>query len=145
MKLATLFCVLAMLFYALETSITDWKLAKVSPRVLTLCYALGVAVCAGVNLLFTTKEQTIPQGSQWIFVFLMIVASFVAASSHFAALHHDSGAVMLTMFYCLMPVAASLFMTLFKQELPGWRVVVAWVIAALALYLVSTGKTGPRE
>lgn len=144
MRLATFFCVLAMVFYALETSIADWKLAKVSPRVLTLCYALGVAICAGISLLFT-KEQTIPHGSQWVYVILMVGVSFVAALSHFAALHHESGAVTLTMFYCLMPVAATLFMALFKQQLPSWRLVVAWGIAALALYLVSTGKTGGQQ
>lgn len=140
MKLATWFCILAMLFYALETSITDWKLTRVSPRVLTLCYALGVAICAAVSLIFT-KDVQLPQGSQWGFVVLMIGASFIAASSHFAALHHDSGAVMLTMFYCLMPVSAALFTAIFKLEVPNWRVVVAWLIAAIALYLISTAKT----
>lgn len=144
MKLATMFCLLAMLFYALETSITDWKLAKVSPRVLTLCYAIGVAICAAVSLIFA-KDVKVPEGSQWTFVVLMILASFVAASSHFAALNQDAGAVKLTMFYCLMPVAASLFMAVFKQELPSWRVVAAWFVAAFALYLVSSGKPGPGE
>ena len=144
MKLAVWFGVLAMLFYALETSITDWKLTKISPRVLTLCYALGVAICAAISLIFT-KDVKLPQGSQWLYVVLMIGASFIAASSHFAALHHDSGAVMLTMFYCLMPVAATVFMAIFKHELPSWRIVVSWIIAAVALYLVSTSKSGGGE
>jgi drug/metabolite transporter (DMT)-like permease len=139
MKSITLFCTVAMLFYALEIAVTDWKLSNISPRLLTLCYALGVAICSGISLCFGQEEIRGPQGKQWIFVLLMVLASFVAASSHFQALHEQSGAVKLTMFYCLLPVAASIYVAMLKGELPNARIMVAWPIAALALYLVSSG------
>ena len=140
MKTATLFCTLAMLFYALEIALTDWKLANISPRLLTLFYAIGVAVCAAVTLSIGHEKIRMPEGNQWLFVFLMIVASFIAAETHFAALNSQSGAVTLTMFYCLMPVAASFYMAIFKWELPNVRVILAWLVAAFALYLLSTGE-----
>lgn len=141
MKLAILFCILAMLFYALEIAVADWKLTSVSPRFLTLCYSLGVAICAAISLLVGNSPIKTPQGYQWFFVALLIGASFIAAVSHFEALHHESGAVMLTMFYCLMPVAASFYMACFKREVPNLRIVLAWIVAAVALYLVSTSKS----
>lgn len=140
MKTATLFCTMAMLFYALEIALTDWKLSSISPRFLTLCFAVGVAVCAAVALLVGHEKIRMPEGNQWLFVILMIVASFIAAETHFAALNRQSGAVTLTMFYCLLPVAASFYMAIFKWELPNYRVVLAWLVAALALYLLSTGE-----
>ena len=140
MKVAAIYCMLAMAFYALEIAVTDWKLTSVSPRFLTLCFSLGVAVCAAISLSIGKAEIKMPQGWQWSFVLLMIAASFVAALAHFKALNEQSGAVMLTMFYCLMPVMASLYMALFKWELPNLRVVVAWLVAALALYLLSTSE-----
>lgn len=139
MKSVTLLCTLAMLFYALEIAVTDWKLSNISPRLLTLCYALGVAICAGISLCFGHEEIRGPQGRQWLFVILMVFASFIAASTHFQALHEQSGAVRLTMFYCLLPVAASLYMAMFKGEVPSIRTFAAWIAAALALYLISSG------
>lgn len=140
MKIAVTYCMIAMAFYALEIAVTDWKLTSISPRLLTLCYALGVAICAAVSLSMQSIEIKMPQGNQWIFVLLMIAASYIAASAHFNALTEQSGAVMLTMFYCLMPVAASLYMAIFKWELPSFRMVAAWLVAALALYLLSTSE-----
>ena len=140
MKVAAIYCTLAMAFYALEIAVADWKLTSVSPRFLTLCYSLGVAICAAISLSFGGNEIKLPQGSQWAFVLLMIIASFIAALSHFKALHEQSGAVMLAMFYCLMPVMASLYMALFKWELPNFRTAAAWLVAALALYLLSTSE-----
>jgi drug/metabolite transporter (DMT)-like permease len=137
MKSASIFCAIAMVFYALEISITDWKLTQVSPRLLTFCYSLGVATCAGVSLLFL-KEIRAPEGQQWLFIVAMVAASFVAAWAHFAALNLHAGAVQLTLFYSLMPVAASAFTAFFKGELPSLRMVLAWAAAALALYLMSS-------
>ena len=139
MKNSVALCILAMTFYALEIALTDWKLSKISPKAITLFYALGVATLAGINLIFA-KEIKFPQGTEWGFTALMVVVSFVAALAHFAAIHNGCGAV--TMFYCLMPVVASLFSVLFKLESPDWRTAAAWILAVLALYLASTGKTG---
>lgn len=143
MRTATLFCTLAMLFYAMEIALTDWKLSSISPRLLTLCFSLGVAICTAVMLAIGGEKVRMPDGYQWAFVLLMIAASFIAALAHFEALNRQAGAVMLTMFYCLMPVAASFYMALFKRECPSFRVVLAWIVAALALYLLSTG-TGEK-
>ena len=70
----------------------------------------------------------------------MILASFVAAVAHFAALHAGAGAVVLTLCYCLLPVVASVFGVLAKGECPESRLVLGWVAAVVALVLVSGGK-----
>ena len=129
-----------MLFYALEIALTDWKLSSISPRLLTFCFSLGVAVCAGATMLISHEKIRMPEGYQWVFILLMIGASYIAALAHFEALNRQSGAVMLTMFYCLMPIASSFYMAIFKGALPNYRVVLAWLVAALALYLLSTGE-----
>jgi drug/metabolite transporter (DMT)-like permease len=139
MSKSFLLCVLAMAFYGLEISVADWKLTRISPRLLTFCYALGVAVLAGIGLLFHWPE-TIPCGKEWAFVGMMIVASFVAALAHFAALHEGAGAVSLTLVYCLLPVVASLFAAVFNGELPTVRLVLAWAAAAVALALISGNR-----
>ncbi len=136
----TTLCTMAMLFYAMEIALTDHKLSNITPRLLTLCYALGVAICAAIGLLFQHEKIHMPQATQWIFVILMILASFIAASAHFEALHKGSGAVKLTMFYCLMPVAASFYMAIFKWECPNYKTIGAWLLAATALYLLSSDE-----
>ena len=140
MKVAAIYCMVAMAFYALEIAFTDWKLTSVSPRFLTLCFSAGIAICAAVSLCVKRQEIKMPHGWQWSFILLMVAASYVAALAHFKALNEQAGAVMLTMFYCLMPVAASLYMALFQWELPKFRTVAAWLIAAVALYLLSTSE-----
>lgn len=139
MSKSFLLCVLAMVFYGLEISVADWKLTRISPRLLTFCYALGVATLAGVGLLVDWPE-TVPRGKEWSFVGLMVLASFVAALAHFAALHEGAGAVSLTLVYCLLPVVASLFAAVFKGEIPTLRLVLAWVAAAVALALISGNR-----
>jgi drug/metabolite transporter (DMT)-like permease len=136
---ALLFCTIAMIFYGLEISVADWKLSKVSPRVLTLCYSLAVAVFAGLSLVFA-RGQVGPAGSEWTFVGLMVLASFVATVGHFAALNEGAGAVVLAMFYCLLPVVASLFAAVFKGEAPSLRLVLAWLAAVTSLVLVTGSK-----
>lgn len=135
------FCTIAMVCYGLEIAVADWKLAKLSPRLLTFCYALGVAACAGLSLLVSRERPALPAGPEWAFLGLMILASFAAALAHFAALHAGAGAVALTLYYCLLPVVASAFAAAVKREIPDARLVLAWLAAVLALALVS-GSTG---
>jgi drug/metabolite transporter (DMT)-like permease len=137
MNTAISYCLVAMAFYALEIAITDWQLSGLPPRLVTFLYAIGVATCAGVRLLFEDRLVA-PTGRQWIFVGLMVAASFLAATAHFEAIHRQAGAVVLTLAYCLMPVAASIYMALFAGRLPTLRTAIAWVIAALALYVLAT-------
>lgn len=139
MNQALLCCAAAMLFYGLETAVADWKLRDVHPRVLTFLYAVGVAVFAGVYLLFADKPRW-PKGGEWGYVAFLIVASFIAAVAHFMAINLKAGAVTLTLFYSLLPVVAALFTAVVKGELPTLRTVLAWLLAAAALALVATGQ-----
>lgn len=141
--LVLLFCFLAMLCYSLEICVTDLKLTRINARVLTLLYSGGVFLfsVAGLALFKPTAGEegsAWPRGAEWVFVLLMAGASWVAAQCHFSALYYQSGAVMLTMFYVLLPVMASVYAAIFKGEWPTSRLVVAWVLAGVALYLVST-------
>lgn len=138
MRLSLLFCFLAMTGYALEIAVTDWKLARVSPRLLTFGYSLGVATLAAMSLLHGRESLIAPSAREWPFVGLMVIASFLAAWAHFAALHEGASAPVLAMFYCVMPMAASGWMFLFTGEIPSARMLLAWLFGAVALYLAST-------
>ncbi len=136
-----IFSTLAMAFYALEIFLTDWKLTSLSPRFVTACYSLGVATFAIVSLFVAREEFTAPTARQSIFIVLMIVASFLAASFHFQALHLKAGAIQLTIIYCLLPVMASLYSAIFKWELPSIQMIFAWILAFCALLLIATTQT----
>lgn len=136
---ALVFCTVAMVCYGLEIAVADWKLTRLSPRLLTFCYALGVAACAGLSLLFSRDRPALPVGPEWMFLGLMILASFAAALAHFAALHARAGAVVLTLCYCLLPVVASVFGVVVKGEVPTAKLALGWVAAVIALILVSGG------
>jgi drug/metabolite transporter (DMT)-like permease len=133
--------IVAMAFYALEIAITDWKLAEISPRLLTFFYSLGVAIFSLGSIIFAKEAPALPDFKQSIFVALMVLASFIAASAHFHALASGTGAIKLTMVYMLLPVAAAFYMFIFKHEFPDSRIILAWVLSVVALYLLSTAKT----
>ena len=145
MKNALFFSLIAMVFYATEIVVTDLKLGKVSPKLLTILYSGGVMACAIAYFLFsyfTSEEETrLPTGNEWWYVVLMVAASFIAASAHFYALNQRATAVVMCTFYALLPVTASLLVFVFsKRELPSWKVILAWVLAAVAVYLVASEK-----
>lgn len=133
--------IVAMAFYALEIAITDWKLSSISPRLLTLFYSLGVALFSLASILIARGNHAMPDMKQMGFVVLMILASFIAASAHFHALTTGTGAIKLTMVYMLLPVAASFYMFIFKLQIPDLKIVAAWALSVVALYLLSTAKS----
>ncbi len=132
-------CVIAMFFYAAEISVTDHQLKGIHPRFLTLLYSGGVFVLTLIWLIQSRPEVQMPTAKQWTFVVLMVGASVIAAHAHFQALHKDAGAVTLTMYYCLLPVVATLIDVAVKQELPEWRTILGWVLGVAALYCVTSG------
>lgn len=143
MRLALIYALVAMAFYAVEIVITDLQLGKIPARVVTLMYATGVAILAGTSLLiFPEKEFVWPSRKEWGFVVLMVIVSFVAATTHFLALHNKAGSTTMGAYYSLLPVTAALLIYFFakEQQLPSWRMVLAWVLGAIAIYLVSTEK-----
>lgn len=144
MRLAIVFAALAMLFYASEIVVTDLKLGRISARVLTFLYATGVAVLAGISLILVPEKEGFkwPNKSELPFVGLMIAVSFIAATTHFYALHEKAGATIMCTYYGLLPVTAALLVAIFSQEhnLPSWRAVAAWIFGAIAVYLISTQK-----
>ena len=68
MQVSVIFSLIAITFYALEISITDWQLSKLSPRLVVACYAVGVAIFALLSLVFA-KDIKMPGPTQWIFIF----------------------------------------------------------------------------
>lgn len=144
MRDALYLSLIAMMFYAIEIVVTDLKLGNISPQLLTIFYSGGVCLVAIVIMLTTSKEPlSYPQGKEWWFVILMIFASFVAASTHFAALHKHTGAAVMCIFYSLLPVTASLLVFIFsKREAPSPKMIIAWILAGIAVYLVASEKAG---
>ena len=74
------------------------------------------------------------------FYILMIIASFVAATAHFFAIHNNAGAIALTMFYSVMPVIASIFIFIFRGDTPSPLMIVSWVFAAISLLFLSIAQ-----
>lgn len=137
MQNANLFAIIAMTLYATESFIADVKLSRIPPLTLTFYYSFGVMVFAGTTM-FLTRTQNIPSGSQWLYVVLMVVCSFGAAVAHFSSLHFHAGAIKLTTFYMFLPVVASVLGIIFLGKYPSIRILLAWCLGALALYLIST-------
>jgi drug/metabolite transporter (DMT)-like permease len=84
-----------------------------------------------------------PQGHEWWWVIAMATMSFVGGWSHFAALNAHSGAVKLGMFYMMLPVAASLPKLVLKGELPTCKMIIAWILVGVAIWLISSDQ--PQE
>lgn len=133
------FCLMAVGFYSIEIVISDWKLSHISPRFLTLCYAIGIGFFALASIFQLKPGQVVlPHGKDWIFILLMIIASFGGAVSHFAALNKSSGAVLLAIYYTLLPVGASVLVYIFRGGFPSIKLILAWILAAAATILLST-------
>lgn len=140
MRQAIVFAVIAAVFYAGEIVITDLKLSRISPRLLTFMYATGVAILVGASLLlYPEKDLSFPQGKEWGLVSLMVGVSFIAATAHFVALHEHTGAATMCTYYSLLPVIASGLIFIFStREVPSGRIILAWLLGALAVYLIVT-------
>ncbi len=134
----TWFAIVAMAFYALEIAITDARLGSVPPRLITLYYSAGVAFFALISLLISREQITAPTSNTGVFLVLMILASFVAASAHFEAINQGIGTAKLTLVYAFLPIAGAVYSALFKKEMPSLNLIIACILAGLALYLVST-------
>lgn len=132
--------IIAMAFYALEIAITDAKLGSIPPKLITLYYSAGVAMFALVSLLISKEQVAAPSSSVSFFIFLMILASFIAATAHFEALNQGIGTAKLTLAYAFLPVVGSLYSIVLKKEFPTWNLLLAWCFAATALYLVSMSQ-----
>ncbi len=130
--------IVAMAFYALEIAITDVKLSAIPPRLMTFYYSAGVALFAFMSLLLSREQISTPSSPVMFFVGLMIMSSFIAAAAHFTAISQGIGTARLTLVYAFLPVAGAIYSALFKRELPSLNLVAACLLAALALYLVST-------
>lgn len=132
---------MAMFFYAVETVTTDLNLSFLNPRLTTFFYATGVGLLSGISLLiFPIEEAEWPKGlTVWLFIALIVSASFVGATAHFFALHEKSGAVTMSTYYSLLPVTASVLVFFFStQELPSLRMLAAWALGSIAIYLVAS-------
>lgn len=131
------FAIIAMSFYALEIAISDLKLSDISPRLLTFYYSLGVAICALVSMILNHDSIVLPAKNSFVFVIIMILASFVAATAHFYAISSGVGTSKLSLTYAFMPVAGIILMLIFRRELPTLEIVIGCILAVVALYLVT--------
>lgn len=128
--------IIAAVFVLGHTSTGDWRTV------------IQWAAFAGlVTLWFIMKTSTQgheaeairwPQGNEWWWAIAMATCSFVGGWSHFAALNNHSGALKLSMYYMLLPVCTSIPTILIKGEWPTWRTLLAWCLAGIAIWLVSS-------
>ena len=143
MKWSIIFSVIAMILYSSEVVTTDLKLSKMNPWNMTFLYGLGTAI---VSIPFVywysgSGPETIvswpSRPNEWGYVLLVCLFAAGGAWANFSALHHEAGAVVLCTVYMLLPVAAALIMAaLGHHGFPSWRLMLAWALAGVALYLV---------
>ena len=134
-RIALVLCFMASLCYAAELVITDKKLGKVSPIVLTFFFGITIAICAlpGVLHGIKTGSAVFPPWKSVMLVVAVGVLSFLADWCHFGALHYKAGGTVLATFYMLLPV----FSSMMKGNVPSLRMIAAWVLGGAALYLIS--------
>ncbi len=101
----------------------------------------GLVICWILMLGLSKQDQTAglrwPEGNEWWWVAAMGIASFIGGWSHFAALNQHAGALKLSMFYMLLPVCTAIPTILLKGEWPTWKTLLAWVLAGIAIWLVT--------
>jgi hypothetical protein len=126
MKLALTLCLMCSLFYAIETFIA----------------AIGIVIISGTCLALNppTMEQ-MPVRADYKFILLVTVFFFLADYFHFLSLHKNSGAVLLSTTYVLIPV----FCSVLKWEKPSPQVVIAWILGAIAILLIGQSTMGKEE
>lgn len=134
------FAIIAMGFYALEIAISDLKLSEISPRLLTFYYSLGVAICALISMILNHDSVVLPAKNSIVFVIIMVLTSFVAATAHFYAISSGIGTSKLSLAYAFMPVTGIILMLIFRKELPSLEIIIGCVLAVVALYLVSANE-----
>lgn len=135
MNYGLLFCVLACVFYAGEVVMVDKWLSHTSPIMITMLFGAGIAIFAVPGVLQGVQSGSIAMPS-WKEVMLILGIAFVAFLAdwfHFAALNQRVGAVVIATSYVLIPVACSIM----KWESPSLKMIVAWILGGIALYLIS--------
>ncbi len=134
-----LFCVLACFFYAAEVVIADKWLGKTSPILITMLFGLGICIFSlpGVVRNFQNGTTQVPGGKEILIITAAAFLSFLADWFHFAALHQRVGAVIVATSYLLIPIMCSAM----KCEIPSVRMIGAWILGGMALYLMSDELT----
>lgn len=140
---AIISCALASVMYAAEIVIADRYLRHIAPSVMTFCLGLGVAICALPFALYNVccnkaDVITMPTGREWILIAAMVIVSFAADWAHFVALKANAGATILATFYLMIPVIC----TMMKGEVPPARMLCAWALLGVALFLVKEELLG---
>lgn len=128
--------VLAAMFVLYYTSAADWR-TVIQWSVFAGIIALWFALKAGTQG-HEADHIRWPEGNEWFWVAFMATCSFVGGWSHFAALNHHSGALKLSMFYMLLPVATSIPTIIIKGEWPSSKTLLAWCLAGAAIWLIAS-------
>lgn len=130
-----LFSICACFFYATEFVIADKWLGKTSPILITMLFGLGICTFSLPGVFRGFQDGTIqaPGGKEILIVFAAAFLSFLADWFHFAALHQRVGAVIVATSYLLIPIMCSAM----KCEAPSLRMIGAWILGGMALYLMS--------
>lgn len=152
MNKALFLCVAAAFLYATEIVVANKFLKPISPLVLTLGVALVISACSAIcithRLATQASNQTeaeklealdeeklpiaFPTKEQLAIIFLLGLLNFLADWSHYAAIKSQAGGAVLATFYILIPV----FSKTMGGEWPSLRLLSAWVLGGLLLYLL---------
>jgi drug/metabolite transporter (DMT)-like permease len=128
---------LAAAFYAGEMVITDNRLTKMSPVVLTFLTSLGMTVFTLCLMVYDHSywaQIKTATTHEWYGIGLLVLACCLGALCHYGSLHKDTGATMLALFYVLLPVFAAAM----KFEKPTPKMIFAWILAGVSCYIAST-------
>lgn len=135
MNVALILCMLAALLYAGEVTTVDRWLTHISPVVMTMIFGISIGIFSvpGVLQGMQSKTITLPDWKEVIIIVAIAFISFLADWTHFAALSQKAGGTTVATFYVFIPI----FCSIMKWEAPSWRMLGAWVLGGIALYLIS--------
>lgn len=147
-NMKTLLCIIASAMYATEIVLTEKYLKGVSSVVLTMLLGATIVIFGIPFALYTghtngvevhnpkadsvTSSLKLPTMRQIGILILVSGFSFLADWAHFEALKRHASSAALATFYVLIPVIC----TAIKGEWPSWKMIAAWILGGVALYLI---------
>lgn len=134
--------VIAMLFYATQNYMYERFLSKNNPLLtMALLYAMMLPF-AGIGLWKQWGQNTAESARWQMYAAVAVAASllFIADWLLFESYRRNASVVEMTTIVMLMPLFAAAIKAIFEQKYPTPSQYGAWILGALAVWLISRGK-----
>ena len=139
-----IFSVVAMLLYAVSNVLIEQKLSKINNLTIIVCYTsviLVLAIVARLIIKTNSIEYNFPTGNL-LLIALSIGIMFTMADYLFIGAYTNGGDILtVTSIIALFPAVASGIKFLFTKEIPNWWQICGYLLAFIAILLISKGNT----